>query len=248
MVLVGAIPTLSSSLLHHGLQQRLLGEATELLLHEITDNPAARSTSIPSAPGSVHLTLHRHNTDTCDSSLDRLPWWRRLPLPFAWCVVLASGSSRPRASRSSCGSVLGSPVARPSARRLGWSPTAASPRAGPRAFGSKSAARRAAPRSPSSLQASSGGEGDLHRPQECERRRLTRRARPKSFLRRPPRARKRPSEPSCCRFQAASKATMCTLARCTRTHGTPTFYFESAEAWRQAAVALDLDPPPCSAP
>ena len=26
-----------------------------------------------------------------------------------------------------------------------------------------------------------------------------------------------------------------------------TFYFESAEAWRQAAVALDLDPPPCSA-
>ena len=26
-----------------------------------------------------------------------------------------------------------------------------------------------------------------------------------------------------------------------------TFYFEGAEAWRQAAVALDL-PPPCSAP
>ena len=83
MVLVGAIPPLSSSRLHHGLQQRLLGEATELLLHEITDNPAARSTSIPSAPGSVHLTLHRHNTDTCDSTLDRLLWWRRLPLPFA---------------------------------------------------------------------------------------------------------------------------------------------------------------------
>ena len=36
----------------------------------------------------------------------------------------------------------------------------------------------------------------------------TRRARPKSFLRRPPRARKRPSEPSCCRFQAARNATM----------------------------------------
>ena len=34
----------------------------------------------------------------------------------------------------------------------------------------------------------------------------TRRARPKSFLRRPPRARKRPSEPSCCRFPTASKA------------------------------------------
>jgi hypothetical protein len=83
MVLVGAIPPLSSSRLQHGLQQRLLGEATELLLHEITDNPAARSTSIPSAPGSVHLTLHRHNTDTCDSTLDRLLWWRRLPLPFA---------------------------------------------------------------------------------------------------------------------------------------------------------------------
>ena len=58
--------------------------ATELLLHEITDNPAARSTpSTPSTPGSVHLTLHRHNTDTCDSTLDRLSWWRRLPLPFA---------------------------------------------------------------------------------------------------------------------------------------------------------------------
>ena len=41
------------------------------------------STVHPSAPGSVHLTFHRHNTDTCDSSLDRLPWWRRLPLPFA---------------------------------------------------------------------------------------------------------------------------------------------------------------------
>ena len=84
MVLVGAIPPFSSSRPRQRLQQRLLGNSNRIVVTRDNRQHAARSTpSTPSTPGSVHLTLHRHNTDTCASSLDRLSWWRRLPLPFA---------------------------------------------------------------------------------------------------------------------------------------------------------------------
>ena len=57
---------------------------------------------------------------------------------------------------------------------------------------------------------------------ECLRLGLqTRRARPKSFLRRPPRARKRPSEPSCCSSRRRVKRLCGAPERCPGPEGTP---------------------------